>query len=281
MILAFIFLVVETALLLLSPIAFIVFHLVAIGFLALLCYKARGEVSFLYLLLIALIAAPIFGPLGILFLGFLMPIFTRYAYTSAEWLKDLFLDAERTAETTTFQRIQVGWDDYGSPQEIAAFKDIFTYGTLVQKQAVLDAVVKDFRPVYAPILKEALVAPSNTMRLQAAAIVAKISGDFEELLARSEDPLEKAKAIERFASYPWIEPARQKDLLEESAVYYKIHLEKNPDSKATVLAIGRIYFMEGNDAAFIQWYEQFAKQYKEIPTLIQNWYKEAIHRTKK
>jgi hypothetical protein len=73
----------------------------------------------------------------------------------------------------------------------SSIPDLIETGTIAQKQAILGVIARRFHPDYLPGLQAALVAPEPVIRVQAAAVAAKIRGDLpayvERLLREASD----------------------------------------------------------------------------------------------
>ncbi|MCX6989708.1 MAG: hypothetical protein NTX49_01385 [Chlamydiae bacterium] len=166
-------------------------------------YKRQLDTRFALILLLATLSTGPFGVAGWIFLCLIYPLLVKVSTPIGKWFSDLFPEGSITPFGQIYERITTGWDDYNQSAEVSSFEDIFSLGTLSQKQAVLDAIVKDFIPIYVPLLKRALTDSSNAIRIEAASIVVKIDFDFqEELIARhSQVWFSIAKALFHAAEY--------------------------------------------------------------------------------
>lgn len=66
----------------------------------------------------------------------------------------------------------------GAPPD--AFSDVFAAGDLAQQQTAIAAISRDYRPEMLPALRLALASKTPAVRVQAAAVYAKLRGSFGE-----------------------------------------------------------------------------------------------------
>ena len=255
-------------------------------------FVQKKDLTFPLLLLLLSLGSGVLGLACFLLTALFFAIFARFATPVNVWFEGLFPEHLQSAFMVIYQRIKSGWDDYGSLNEVAAFQDIFTFGKLSQKQAVLDAIVKEFNPIYAPILRLALKDPNNTVRIQASAIVSKIDADFEKHLIHlnavyREDPenpkiiLNLAEHYDNYSSLGIIDSIRKKEATYLAINYYNDYLNRYPDSRQIHFAIGRLLFEIGDYEGFITWYEDYRHKFMGVPDIVQAWYLESLYLLKR
>lgn len=271
---------------------FIILHLLAVASVVPFlkrAYKNNEDLRFPLLFFLTILAAGPFGLGGFLLQALLYPIFSLYSTHISIWLEGLFPRHRLTPFEKIHHRIKIGWDDFTKPTEVSSFQDLFTYGSLSQKQAVLDAITKDFDPVYSAILKLALNDPSNTIRIQAAAIVKKIHLDFEEDLTdiftrqklTPDDPsllMDFAEHYDVFSTLDFLDPLTIQESQEQAFHYYQEYLKTNPTDQKSLLAIGRLLFHMGRFEEYISWCGQYQSQNQKVPAIFHTWYLEALYR---
>lgn len=254
-------------------------------------FKKHEDMRFPLLLFLAIFGAGPFGLAGFLLFACLYPLFSKMSTSAGEWFKGLFPEEEWSTSDRSFQRIKVGWDDYHSIKEISSFQDLFTYGSLLQKQSVLDAVVKDFKPTYAPILKEALEYPSNVIRLQAAAIIDTINENYEVKLqdlhrARVENPedasilLQIAELLDEQTSTGIFGKFRQNEIVDRAVDFYRAYLQKKPLHRMSLFAIGRLLFQNEKYTEFLLWCKEYEDTFKDLPAIAKTWKLESEYKLK-
>ncbi len=74
----------------------------------------------------------------------------------------------------------------------ASFASVIHSGTLVEQQAALGLVARDYHPAYIGALKSALRSPEPVIRVQAAAVAARLRGGIAEAL---EAQVERARTV--------------------------------------------------------------------------------------
>lgn len=255
---------------------------------ALNALKKNRDARYPFLLFLATLGAGPFGVGSFLLQSLLYPLFLKFSPSPAEWFEGLFPVQSMAPFAEIFQRIQSGWDDYSQLFEIVSFKNIFTYGTLSQKQTVLDAIIKDYDPIYAPILLEALSDPHNTVRIQAAAMVSKIEHDFEEELMKivSEKPnkqdfdfiLRMAIFYDRYISLGILDPLMKKEMARQAVDFYQQYLSRFPEKKNIRMRMIRLLFLTEDYNAFIACSDELYKKYGNLPKIFQSQYLEALYK---
>lgn len=271
----------------------ILFHIIAVaGTLLYVMYsiKQKDDLRYPLLLLLSIFPTGPFGLAGFIILAIFYPFFALWSTPFVTWFEQLF-PKHLAPYAVLFHRIKAGWDDYSNVVEIHQFQDIFNYGTLLQKQSVLDAILKDFKFPYAPILKRALEDPSNMVRIQAAAILAKIDWDFEDKLKKLSTEkethpqnahilLELAQHYDQYAAMGVLDPIREKENQEQALYFYHDYLKKESDPTAW-FALGRLLFKMGDYEEVITWFDGYQKKFKELPENAYSWVLEALYKQKK
>lgn len=255
-------------------------------------YKRGEDLRFPLMLLFSVFGTGPFGAGGFLLCGIIYPIFSLFTTMPEVWFEELFPEPSVSSFAKIYQRVTSGWDDFNLMSEVATFQDIFNYGTLTQKQAVLDAIIHDFNPVYSPILKEALKDPHNTVRIQAAAIMSKLDLDFSaeltSILAEQkknpDDPallLRLGKQYDTYVFFGILDPIREREIGERAIACYQDYLKINPDDRQVWFSIGRLLFHLKDYDSFLIWCEEYREKYKQIPAIVQAWYLDALYRLKR
>ncbi len=271
---------------------FIFWHFLAqIVLLGYIYYSYRKKEDLLYpiLVLIFTLSAGPFGLGAFLLVALMRPIFALFSSPDNVWFTGLFPEEVHPLFDQIILRIGAKWDDYEYLQEASSFHDLFAYGSLSDKQMVLDAIIKDFDPVYSPILKLGLKDQQNTVRIQSAAIITKIDTDFEAKLKQLTDNhhkypedskvlLQLAKHAEAYASLGILEPNREKRISGLAVEYYQQYIAQNPDDQTIWMTIGKLLFHQENYSAFIIWYEESKRKFIFLPDIVQKWYLEALYR---
>jgi polysaccharide biosynthesis protein PelE len=268
---------------------FFVWHLLVLLILTAYVYFIyRREENLLYpLILLALtLGAGPFGLGAFLLVVIFYPLFSYFATPESIWFEGLFPKPSQTLFERIIQRIGSRWNDYNKLHEASSFKNLFTYGSLLDKQMVLDAIIEDFDPQYSPLLNLALQDPQNAVRIQAAAIVTKIEYDFDNELYRMQNLhqefpddlgflLQLAKHADGYASLGILNVLRQEEMASLAIQYYRDYFKAKPDNKNIWLDIGRLLFYKKDYAAYFAWYEEGEKRFGSLPTIYHSWYLES------
>ncbi|MBS0623938.1 MAG: hypothetical protein JSS62_04870 [Verrucomicrobia bacterium] len=256
-----------------------------------LLYKHTMRCKFLnesYLLLLAVFGGGPLGAAGFLMFCLLLPLFRKFMTPMQKWLAELFPEHSTSDFLNIFQRVRSRWDAYENITEVVSFRDLFVSGTVLQKQAVLDMIVKDFKPSFSSVLKLALKDEHNSVRIQAAAIVTKIETDFEkacaELVEKYESQertpqlaLKLAKYYDVYVSLDFFSSDRQKKITEQALHFYHLYLQAFSQDAEIWFAVGHLLFQTKNYIGYIKWCENYQKAFKNFPTLAYSWYLEALY----
>ena len=256
------------------------------------CKKNGDDLLYPLMIPVNIFGLGAFGSFGFLVQLALASLYSLYAKPAHIWLIGLFPKPKETKFQTILQRVQSKWDDYEQPTAVSSFQDVFQIGTLAQKQAVLDAIAKEFKPEYSPVLRLGLEDSQNVVRIQAAAIVSKVSLDLEQKLNRYQQEYQmkphKASLLPRlaylcdtFAMVEIIDVFRRKEMAEFAIQYYQKMIVANPDDREASLAIGRILFFKEQFNEYLVWYKEYQKKFKEVPEFTHDRFLEAAYRLKK
>lgn len=271
---------------------FFAWHLLVIIILlsyAYITFRLKDDLLYPLLLLAFTIFAGPFGLGTFILTVFLKPLFALFATPQKIWLEGLFPKASTTLFDKITQRIRSRWDDYSHLHEASSFENVFTFGSLSDKQAVLDVISTDFHPQYSPLLKEALKDSHNPVLIQAAAITTKIDYDFHEILKklekvhqRSPDNLEVilklAEHADAYASLGILDNLRRKEMAALAIKYYRLYYKSHPDNKNIWLSIGHLLFFQKDYAAFITWYKEGQKKFGVLPSILHSWFLESLYK---
>jgi hypothetical protein len=168
-------------------------HGVVVALLALRLALVRGVDAGPLLLLVPAVAfmGP-FGAFGCLFIGGL----SRRGVSDVErleaWYRRLSLSTELDPTARLADHILTGRALNFSLQPASPMTDLVQNGSIGEKQAILGLVARRFHPDYLPTLQIALVSDEPVIRVQAAAVAAKIRG---EMPARVEALLRDASDV--------------------------------------------------------------------------------------
>lgn len=186
------------------------------------------------------------GPLGCLIAMIASTfhlIFARsFQGNFSDWLyQHLFvLESQEKASDKIYQRIVAGQEEVSRNIDTEPLVDIMNFGTIEQKQAALIKVVKYFRPHLTPVLQMGLHDSNNSIRVQAAAGLAKLQDDFHKKYMRyerkvtegsatDEELVHFARICEEYSSSALLDSERKSSAIKESIRLYEKAIERVPD----------------------------------------------------
>ena len=91
-------------------------------------------------------------------------------------LQELHPKHERSLPDKIYNSVR--WHILSEEISTEPFADIIKYGTIIEKQKVLIKIKKYFKPEFTSLLFEAVNDSDNSIRVQAAAIIASIEENF-------------------------------------------------------------------------------------------------------
>ena len=180
----------------LNTLAALAVHLALVLLLCLLLQRRLRSGADGGLALLAIVGILATGPVGA-FCALLMPILTRRNTTSEallpHWYKRIALSAEQDAFTRLSDRVAIGRAANLAAPLPQPFVDLFQSGPIAEQQTALGLIARGFHPGYLPVLKAALASPEPVIRVQAAAVAARIRAPLNAhaaaLFARAANPM--------------------------------------------------------------------------------------------
>ena len=187
-----------------GSIRLLLIHLLIVGVAAVLLWRpllsgADGGVA-----LLGTLAVLATGPLGALGALLLPRLAARDAVSGERlqaWYKRIALSAEQDDFTRLSDRVAIGRAANLAAPSPQVLTELFRSGPIGAQQSALGMIARGFHPGYLPVLKIALDSPEPVIRVQAAAVAARVRGQLktyvETLFQRSADPtLSADQAIE-------------------------------------------------------------------------------------
>lgn len=238
-----------------------------VGFAALARPDDRDEHRLIQALAATL---PFFGVLAPLGLLLFYPLYLRFRATAtpfADWYRQLFPEDEGALSAELYQSIvrrELPRSDY-SP--VVSYIDIVQHGTVEQRIAVIAAVSRNFRPVFAPVLKAAVADTNPEVRVQAATAIAKLTDDFVGRVQALEGVLagnpgdakcmrELATAYDEYAYTGILDDALEQNNRVRALQLWLSYCELVPDDSSASLAVGRLLMRLERHGLAAQWLER-------------------------
>jgi hypothetical protein len=165
----------------------LMYHLAVIGALVVRvvqCQRTGRDVGALLLLVPAVAIAGAFGAAGGLVIGWLSKQRTEDQARLARWYTRIALSTETSPMSRLSDHILSGRaldPDLAPPDPFAS---LISTGTIAEKQSILGLIARKFHPEYLPALQAAMISTEPVIRVQAAAVAAKIRGDLGALTER-------------------------------------------------------------------------------------------------
>lgn len=175
------------------------------------------------------------------------PLLRRGARSDAMWRNHLFPETGADPLTQRVAALDRAAAD-GGTGEVAAFADILRWGSLEQQERVVVLMSREFRPGFAPLLREALSSVTPGLCAQAAAGLAMVEARFEAqeaelrcavLSGRITSLLALARHLDELANSGLLDLSRSAAVRAEAVDIYQSHLASHPDDSDVQAAFGR------------------------------------------
>lgn len=232
---------------------------------------------------------PFMGAIAPVAVFLLLPLylhFRRGATPFAEWYRALFPEAERSLPVRLYQSIVRHELPSGDYSPVVSYMDVITNGTMEQRIAVVATVARNFRPVFAPVLKAAIADDNPEVRVQAASSIARITDDFvrrvqglEAILAakpRDVTALRNlAQAYDEYAYTGILDSTLEQNNRLRALQLWLTYCEMVPEDSEAMLAVGRILMRLERFGLAAQWLERaFTEGRANQQSVL--WYMEAL-----
>ncbi|MBF0294613.1 MAG: hypothetical protein HQL96_05445 [Magnetococcales bacterium] len=264
-------------------------HMVIVFLVGLAGWVSRwsGCGQALFLLLAG--ATAVLGFIGILgtLLAFVLFLdYQRSAKPLDDWHEQLFPKENRQQSEELVERLQVATADTSG--NLSPFLDILAFGSQAQKLTMISMITRHFRPAFSRILLEAVNAPDNAIRVQAATAVSYLENRFvqesmaleQRLLDSGNDPkraLDVALHYDEYAFSGLLDPLRAKDTRDKALHYYRLFLAKFPDHADAVHPVARLLIKNGCHAEAAEFLHGLLAHGAANETLLV-WYMETLYR---
>ncbi len=183
--------------------------------------RAHRDGSASLLLAFAVLIAGPFGAVGGLLIGWLSRPERDDVERLSAWYQRIALSTDLSATTRHSDRILTGRVANMAAAMPQSFSAVLDHGNVRDKQIVLGLIARRFHPAYLAALKLALVSDEPVIRVQAAAVAAKIRGD---LAVRAEAALDAA-------ADPTMPIDKALDHLGDAETYVASGLMEEPDRR--------------------------------------------------
>lgn len=258
-----------------------------VGAAALLRPDERDEHRLIQTLAVTL---PFFSALAPIVLLLFYPLYLRFRATAtpfAQWYRQLFPEDEGALSAQLYQSIVRRELPRGDYTPVVSYMDMISHGSVEQRIAVIATVARNFRPVFAPVLKAAVADANPEVRVQAATAIAKITDDFvgrvqalEIILARNSTDTkcmrELAKAYDAYAYTGILDDTLEQNNRVRALQLWLNYCELEPDDRDAMLAVGRLLMRLERHGLAAQWLEKaFAEGRATRQAVL--WYMEVLY----
>ena len=271
------------------PLLFLVLHAstCALPVIALRCPVTEESLGLAVLRLLRPLL-PALGPFaaatGVLVLV-VAPLLRRGTRSDATWRSHLFPETGTDPVVRQVAALDRAAADR-STSRVAAFADILRWGSLEQQERVVVLMSREFRPGFAPLLREALSSMAPGLRAQAAAGLAMVEARFEAQGAKLRRAalsgevtalLSLARHLDELANSGLLDLSRSAAVRAEAVGLYRTRLASQPDDSDVQAALGRDLMQVGRlDDAIVAMRTALARGLA-TPSLI-GWLAECLYR---
>lgn len=162
-------------------------HAIVVTTCALVLFFRRAPQTDLAVAYVAILLIAIAGPAGVLPLLASLPFVNlrQHASDAVEaWYERLARAGKPSAIAETYERIVSGRVQRLDDAPPADFLEVIRSGGMEERQRALGLIARHFHPDYAPVLEAALRSPEPVVRVQAAAVVARVREDLKARVAK-------------------------------------------------------------------------------------------------
>lgn len=257
----------------------------------LLCYarlllKDREESRFAWLIMVATAGCGPFGAAGTLLTILVFAFSHRRHVSFVDVFETIFPSLLQSRAQRIYDDILIGRDEAGISYSVIPFLDVMAFGSEMQKRTALTKMTTNFHPEFAPVFKKALNDPSNMIRVQAAAAIAKVETMFLKRMIRlsmiashhRNDKIIVRALADHYDNYAYtglLDEDRERINRQKALEHYRHYLTLDPDSAMVRARIGRLLLRRGDYADACAWFKECLEKGDAVES-ISDWYSEAL-----
>ncbi|MBF0145429.1 MAG: cyclic nucleotide-binding domain-containing protein [Magnetococcales bacterium] len=203
------------------------------------------------------LAVGMLGFIGILGILLSLGLFLEYRKTATsfeEWYASLFPEDSVNAAMELMERLESRGEE--THAALTPFMDLLAYGSQEQKQTMIARMSRHFKPAFAPVLREAVNNPDNSVRVQAATAISHVENRFMKDTMKLEQQrashdrdwsflLKVARHYDDFAFTGLLDPVREGENRQKAIAGYRACLAVRPDDHEVQTALGRTLVRSG------------------------------------
>ena len=241
------------------------------------------------------ISTTIMGPFGALgtLLSFGAWMLSPHSRGDADdWYDLLFPEWEHTPEELVYQDVRMKKRSIMQNLEtdVAPLSDVFENGTIDERVEVIAYLARNYKPSFNDALKKALNNDEPAIRVQAAAIAARVESEhrdeidtLEKKVAAKPDNLkvreELAAAYDRYALSGLMADVTARDIRNNAVKLYRQLHETDPNDSSYRLALIRLYLRNGQPFDALELIDYQAMGVENIPLKLLPWAIDAFYQT--
>lgn len=233
---------------------------------------------------------PFTGPLAPAALLVLFPAYIWFRRTATpfdEWYRSLFPETPPPIAVQLYQAIVRRELPGRDSAPVVSYMDVMRHGTIDQRIAVIATLTRNFRPVFAPVLRAAIADDNAEVRVQAATAVAKLTDDFVRRVQsldgqyrrRPEDRAALRRLAEAYDAYAFLGildgEHEQNNRLNALQLWLR-YAELEPDDRDARLKVGRLLMRLGRHEVAATWLERAIAEGRASKQALL-WYMESLY----
>lgn len=233
---------------------------------------------------------PFTGPLAPAALIVLFPAYLWFRRTATpfdEWYRSLFPETPPPIAVQLYQAIMRRELPGRDSAPVVSYMDVIRHGSVDQRIAVIATLTRNFRPVFAPVLRAAIADNNAEVRVQAATAVAKLTDDFvrrvqslEAQHRRRPDDREAhrrlAEAYDDYAFLGILDGEHEENNRINALQLWLAYAEKEPDDRDARLKVGRLLMRLGRHEVAAKWLERAIAEGRASRQALL-WYMESLY----
>jgi hypothetical protein len=203
------------------------------------------------------------------------------------WFSELFPEDVINDNEVTYERIIFGLDSVAPEVNVEPFHDIFSYGTLQQKQMALMKITRYFRPQFTGVLLRAVNDADMAVRVLAATVITKIERNFmektltlEESLLSDPENVSKMKLCaalcDDYAGSGILDAVSEQKSRAKAIELYQQCLAIEPMDMQLHVVLGRLYLQHKQPKKAYLWFKQYIDEHGLTSIDLVLWYMETL-----
>ncbi|MDC0535317.1 hypothetical protein OAO18_05825 [Francisellaceae bacterium] len=270
----------------------IVIHIVICLLLSIVCglmYFFKSDVRlYLYLLFMTSVAA-IIGA-GISLLTSIM-CWVSYKNIDPDWLYKIGLEDEEGENERLYDRLISSQEDFTEKGDIVPISEVLEEGSTSEQRLIIAKMARYFSPRFSKLLRQAVKSKENSIRVQAATVIANIESTFSKKLIEleklySEDeksPDTAYKLAQHCDTYAYCGILTDAEKVEHFYLraigYYKLYQKLSGDNSEEIsLALARLNIRVNNNKEALKYLDIIIKGKNGLLTpQLFLWYVEVLY----